>query len=69
MIHPAAKLIFLTQETDVDVARETFSLGACGYVLKPGAEVDVLAAISAILAGQRFISSGLGDWGGTSRRS
>jgi DNA-binding NarL/FixJ family response regulator len=51
---PAAKLIFLTQEADVDVVREAFSLGACGYVLKQDAELDLLAAIPAILASQRF---------------
>lgn len=56
---PAAKLIFLTQETDVEVVREAFSLGAYGYVLKQDAEIDLLAAISATLANERFVSRGL----------
>lgn len=60
---PAAKLIFLTQETDVDVVREAFSLSACGYVLKQDAEIELLAAVSAALANERFMSKGLRENG------
>lgn len=51
---PSAKIIFLTQEGDVDVAKEAFSLGARGYVLKEYAQTDLLAAVAAVLQGNGF---------------
>jgi DNA-binding NarL/FixJ family response regulator len=56
---PTAKIVFLTVETDVDVVKEAFRLGACGYVLKHKVETDVLAALAAVLQGRRFVGSGL----------
>lgn len=56
---PSAKIIFLTQESDVDVVREAFSLGAWGYVLKESAESDLLAALASALRGEQFVSSRL----------
>ena len=64
----SAKIVFLTQETDVDVVREAFNLGGWGYVLKQDAETDLLAGVAAVLAGKRFVSCGLGDNGFTSRK-
>lgn len=58
---PAAKIIFLTQETETNVVKEALSLGASGYVLKQCAEIDLLAAITAALEGKRFVSEGLND--------
>lgn len=60
---PKAKIIFVTQESSVDVMREAFNLGACGYVLKGRAETDLEAAIQAVLKGRKFISEGLPDAG------
>lgn len=60
---PSAKIVFLTQETDADVVKEALNLGALGYVLKEYAESDLLPAISAVLAGKRFVSRGLSDDG------
>lgn len=54
-----SKIIFLTQETDEDVACEAFNLGACGYVVKSQAGRELLAAIVAVLEGRRFVSSKL----------
>ena len=60
---PSAKIVFLTEQTDVDMVREAFDLGAMGYVLKRQAETDLLSALSAVLQGRRFVSSGLSDDG------
>ena len=62
-LSPPSKIVFLTQESDVDVVREAFSLGAWAYVLKQDAETDLLAAVAAVLAGKRFVSRGLGNDG------
>ena len=56
---PRAKLLFLTQETDAAVIRETFRLGGRGYVHKMRAWNDLLPAIDAVLRGETFLSTGL----------
>lgn len=56
---PEAKILFLSQESDPDVVQGAFGAGARGYVLKARAEMDLLAAVEAILEGKQFVSSGL----------
>jgi CheY-like chemotaxis protein len=58
-LKPAAKIVFLTQETDRDIVREALDLGASGYVLKQQVEADLPAAIAAALQGKCFVSNGL----------
>ena len=60
---PSAKIVFLTQVTDVDVVKEAFNLGACGYIIKQQANTELLAALAAVIGGNRFVSSGLADYG------
>jgi CheY-like chemotaxis protein len=50
---PESKIIFLTQESSADVVREALSLGARGYVVKTKARTDVLAAVEAVVSGNR----------------
>jgi DNA-binding NarL/FixJ family response regulator len=54
-----SKIIFLTQETSADVLQEALGLGACGYVAKPRAASDLMAAVEAVLEGRQFISGSL----------
>jgi DNA-binding NarL/FixJ family response regulator len=56
---PNAKIIFVTQESSAEVIRETFLLGAQGYVHKQNALTDLLPAIDAVFRGQRFVSNAL----------
>ncbi|HXY24127.1 MAG TPA: response regulator [Candidatus Acidoferrum sp.] len=56
---PAAKILFISVEADVDLVREALALGA-GYVHKPRAQRDLLSAIEAVLRGEQFVSEGLG---------
>lgn len=56
---PAAKILFLTQETDADIVEEAFSFGAAGYISKQRTRSDLLPALTAVLEGKRFISEGL----------
>jgi DNA-binding NarL/FixJ family response regulator len=53
---PAAKILFVSQESSADVVGETLLLGAQGYVHKPRAASDLLPAIDAVLEGKRFVS-------------
>jgi len=56
---PSAKVLFVTQDDDVDVVRAALSNGAHGYVLKTDAGSELLPGIEAILGGDKFISSGI----------
>jgi DNA-binding NarL/FixJ family response regulator len=60
-IAPHAGLLFVSLESSSAVIRETFRVGAQGYVQKVRAESDLLPAIEAVLGGNRFVSRGL-DW-------
>jgi|SRR5215467_14202056 len=56
-IVPACKIVFLTQETSVDVVLEALNLGAAGYVTKFQAASDLIPALIAARDGRRFVSS------------
>jgi DNA-binding NarL/FixJ family response regulator len=60
---PEAKIIFLTQETSVDIVDEALNVGARGYVVKSRAGSELLEAIDAALQGRRFVSAGLNGHG------
>ena len=56
---PQARLLFMSQESSLDVVRKALSLGADGYIQKLSAGTDLLPAIDAVLAGRRFVSRSL----------
>ncbi len=58
-VSPKSKILFLSQEFSADVVQEALSLGALGYVHKPHAESELLAAVGAVRQGRRFVSAGL----------
>jgi len=60
---PAAKIIFLTQESAPEIVHEALDLGALGYVLKSRSHNDLESAIETVLLGNRFVSEGLDGYG------
>jgi DNA-binding NarL/FixJ family response regulator len=58
-LNPESKIIFLSQESSVEVVQAALSVGAQGYVVKTRVRSDLLAAVEAVLEGRRFVSSGL----------
>lgn len=54
-----SKIIFVSQESSPEVVQEALSLGAWGYIVKPRAASELMAAVEAVLEGRRFVSSGL----------
>jgi DNA-binding NarL/FixJ family response regulator len=56
---PDAKLMFVTNESSLEVVEQAFSRGAHGYVYKPRAQRDVLPVLDTIIRGGRFVSGGL----------
>ena len=58
---PQSKIIFLTQQSSADMVEKALSLGACGYVLKTLAATDLLAAVEAVILGEYFVGSAVGE--------
>ena len=56
---PDAKVMFVTNESSLEVVDQAFSRGAHGYVYKPRALRDVLPVLDTIIRGGRFVSGGL----------
>ena len=50
------KILFLSQESSIDVVREALRIGA-GFVLKTDASRELLSAVKAVMLGEQFLSS------------
>jgi DNA-binding NarL/FixJ family response regulator len=57
---PGSAVVVLTMETDVAFARAALAAGASGYVLKEGAESQLVDAVRAPAAGRTYLDPGLG---------
>ena len=56
---PNSKIIFLSQNSHLDIVRAALSTGASGYVRKIDAGSELLPAMDAVLRGEQFVSSSL----------
>ncbi len=54
-VAPKSKILFLSQEIDVDVAHAALIYGH-GYVLKSDANNELFAAIEVVMHGEKFVS-------------
>jgi DNA-binding NarL/FixJ family response regulator len=54
---PSSKIIFLSQNSDLDVVRAALGTGALDYVHKSDARRELLLAMDAVLSGEQFTSS------------
>ena len=57
---PDAKVLVLSMQDDPRYVREAFDAGASGYVLKEAADTEVVAAVRAVAAGERYLHPALG---------
>jgi two-component system, NarL family, response regulator NreC len=57
---PGVKVLMLSMQDDPSYVREAFEAGASGYVLKEAAGTDVVDAIRAVAAGERYVHPALG---------
>jgi DNA-binding NarL/FixJ family response regulator len=53
---PRTTFLFMSQESSADIVRQALSLGASGFIHKQSIATDLLPAVDAVLAGQRFMS-------------
>ncbi|MGC2705052.1 MAG: response regulator [Candidatus Acidiferrales bacterium] len=54
-----SKILFVSQNVDLDVVRAALDAGGFGYVLKSSAESELLAAVEAVMLGKTFVSNQL----------
>ena len=54
-VAPQSKILFLSQEVDVDVARVSLRDGH-GYVVKSDADNELFPAVEAVMHGKKFVS-------------
>jgi DNA-binding NarL/FixJ family response regulator len=57
---PGAAIVVLTMESDPVFARRALAAGASGYVLKEGAEDELVDAIRAVAGGGTYLDPGVG---------
>ena len=57
---PEAKLIVVTMHSEKAYIVEAFRAGASGYILKRSKPAELLAAISAVIRGERYVTPALG---------
>jgi DNA-binding NarL/FixJ family response regulator len=58
-VSPSSKILFLTQESSLEVVQEALGVGAQGYLLKFDMAGELLLAVDAVLQGKQFLSSRL----------
>src|SRR5919109_1253149 len=58
--HPETKVLVLSMQDDPRYVREAFEAGASGYVLKEAADSEVVGAVRAVAAGERYVHPALG---------
>lgn len=56
---PNSKIVFLTQNSDLDIVQAALDTGALGYVHKASARNELLHAVDAALEGKQFVDSSL----------
>jgi DNA-binding NarL/FixJ family response regulator len=60
-VFPNSKIVFLTMDNSLYTVQAALATGALGYVHKASTGSELLPAIEAVLRGERFVSSGIGD--------
>jgi DNA-binding NarL/FixJ family response regulator len=58
-IAPKAKILFVSENYSIDIARSTLSAGGNGYVIKSDAGSELLTAIETVFLGKQFVSARL----------
>ena len=51
-----SKILFVSQNFDLDVVRAALDAGGSGYVVKSSAEGELLVAVEAVMSGKTFVS-------------
>jgi two-component system response regulator NreC len=57
---PLSRILVLSMQDDPRYLREAFAAGASGYVLKEAADTELVDAVRAVAAGERYVHPTLG---------
>jgi two-component system, NarL family, response regulator NreC len=57
---PDTRVLILSMQDDPRYVREAFDAGASGYVLKEAVDTEVVSAVRAVAAGERYVHPALG---------
>jgi len=55
-LSPKSKILFVSQESSVEMVQGALGTGAQGYVVKTDAESELLEGVNAVLRGEQFVS-------------
>jgi DNA-binding NarL/FixJ family response regulator len=58
---PETRVVILSMYSSADYVGRALRVGAHGYVLKASATTDIVAAVRAVVAGERYLSPGVED--------
>lgn len=58
---PQVAVVMLSYRAEPEAIREAFRAGARGYVLKDSASTEIVRAVRAVAAGERYVGSGLSE--------
>jgi DNA-binding NarL/FixJ family response regulator len=64
---PDARIVLVTVHAERILVERGLAAGALGYVLKDSAGDELVAAVHAVIAGERYVSCALGGLDGTRR--
>lgn len=56
ILSPKSKILFVSQESSVEMVQAALQTGAEGYVVKTDAACELIAALDAVLRGQTYLS-------------
>jgi DNA-binding NarL/FixJ family response regulator len=54
---PRSKILFVSQESSIDIVQSAFGVGASGYVVKMDIGRELLTAVKTVLRGGKFVGS------------
>jgi two-component system response regulator NreC len=61
-LSPRTAVVILTMDDDPAFARQAWSVGAAGYVLKEASRTDLVHAIRTVAGGGRYLDPAVGGW-------
>ncbi len=56
---PATRVLILSMHKTADFVRRALAAGACGYLVKDSAPLELATAVAAVMRGEQYISSHL----------
>lgn len=60
-LNPQTKILILSMYSNENYVRKAFEVGAKGYMLKDAIEIDLTRAVTALAAGESYVSPGISN--------